>query len=265
MSDFLVSNKLKLNDDKTHLMVMSTSQARAIRRGGTKDSNKVEIRTPTETVHPSECEKLLGCMLHEDMKFQEHLISNEESLLRSLNTRICALKMLSKVASFRTRKMVADGIFMSKLIYLVPLWGGSAKNIIAALQKAQNRAARVVTRLDWATHTAELLRQCGWLSIYQLVVYHSVVLVHQIIKNESPRFLFSMFSAKYSYNTKQAKMGFIKHTRDLDLSITQDSFRWRASQHYNELPIHIRNSDTIENFKKTCKTWIVENTPLAPP
>ena len=150
MSDFLVSNKLKLNDDKTHLMVMSTSQARAIRRGGIKDSTKVEIRTPSEVVHPSEHEKLLGCVVHEDMKFGEHLMSIEDSLLRSLNTRICGLKMLSKLASFKTRKMVADGIIMSKLIYLIPLWGGSAKNIIAALQKAQNRAARVVTKLDWA-------------------------------------------------------------------------------------------------------------------
>ena len=36
IADFLVSNKLKLNDDKTHLMVMSTSQARAIRKGPSK-------------------------------------------------------------------------------------------------------------------------------------------------------------------------------------------------------------------------------------
>ena len=265
MSDFLVSNKLKLNDDKTHLMVMSTSQARAIRRGGIKDSTKVEIRTLSEVVHPSEHEKLLGCVVHEDMKFGEHLISNEESLLRSLNTRICGLKMLSKLASFKTRKMVADGIIMSKLIYLIPLWGGSAKNIIAALQKAQNRAARVVTKLDWATHTAELLKQCGWMSIHQLAYYHSVVLVYKIIRNESPRFLFSMFSAKYSYETKQSKKGIIKHTRDLDLAITEDSFRWRASKDYNELPIEIRTLDEIESFKKACKIWITNSIPLSPP
>ena len=41
LADFLVSNKLKLNDDKTHLMVMSTSQARPHRLGG----SQVQIRT----------------------------------------------------------------------------------------------------------------------------------------------------------------------------------------------------------------------------
>ena len=106
----------------------------------------------------------------------ENLLHSDESVLRALNKRICALKILGKVASFRTRKMVADGIFMSKMIYLITLWGGSAKYMIVTLQKAQNRAARVVTKLDWYTPTAELLNQCGWLSVHQLVVYHSVVL-----------------------------------------------------------------------------------------
>ena len=50
LSDFLVSNKLKLNDDKTHLMVMSTSQARPHRLG----DSQILIRTHTETIEQSE-------------------------------------------------------------------------------------------------------------------------------------------------------------------------------------------------------------------
>ena len=264
MSDFLVSNKLKLNDDKTHLMVMSTSQARAIRKGTIKDSNLVAIRTPLEIVEPSESEKLLGCCLHQDMKFKEHIVSNEESLLRSLNTRIGALKIVGKVANFRTRKMIANGIFMSKLIYLIELWGGSADYLLVALQKAQNRAARAVTKLDWNTPTAEILNQCGWLSVHQLVVYHSVTLVYKTIQKESPKYLFSMFSAKYSYNTKQASRGAIKHTRDLDLELTAASFRWRASQSFSQLPLDIRKMDTLQEFKTATKAWIKENVTLLP-
>ena len=182
LADFLVSNRLKLNDDKTHLMVMSTSQARALRKGTMKDSSLVVIRTPTELVKPSETEKLLGCWLHQDMKFTEHLQNNTESLLSSVNKRIGAMKMLGKVANFKCRKMIADGIFMSKLIYLIELWGGSSKYLLVALQRAQNRAARTVAKLDWSTPVAELLKQCGWLSVHQLVVYHSVVLVYKVIR-----------------------------------------------------------------------------------
>ena len=264
MSDFLISNKLKLNDDKTHLMVMSTSQARTLRRGTIKDSSLVVIRTPSKIIEPSETEKLLGCWLHQDMKFGEHLKTSEESLLSALNKRIGALKILGRVANFKTRKMIADGILMSKLIYLIELWGGCSKYLLEALQKAQNRAAKTVTKLDWNTPVAELLNQCGWLSVHQLVVYHSVVLVHKVIQNKSPKYLHSMFDTEYQYKTKQAHNALIRQTRDLGLEITQDSFRWRAAKSYNELPLSIRNVASLEAFKKEAKAWIKMNTSLHP-
>ena len=262
MSDFLVSNKLKLNDDKTHLMVMSTSQARARRKGTSKDSTKVVIRTPLKEIEPSETEKLLGCWLHQDMKFKENILEHSESLLRSLNTRIGALKILGTVANFKTRKMIGNGIFMSKLIYLIPLWGGSSKYLLNSLQKAQNRAARALTRLDWYTPAAVLLNQCGWLSVHQLVVYHSVVLVYKIILTESPMYLHSMFTSKYTYKTKHSQEGLLRHTRNFRLDITESSFRWRAAYSFNGLPLYIRSLETLEGFKTAARSWIKENTPF---
>ena len=102
MSEFLVSNKLKLNDDKTHLMVMSTSQAR-LAREKKGDTSIVQIRTSIKNIEPSQSEKLLGCWLHEDMKWGEHIRDNRESLLRSLSNRVGTLKMVCRVAGFRSR------------------------------------------------------------------------------------------------------------------------------------------------------------------
>ena len=260
MSDFLVSNRLKLNDDKTHLMVMSTSQARLSKEK--KGTRKVEISTPAKVIKPSESEKLLGCWIHQDMKWSEHLQDSEESLVRSLNSRVGALKMIGRVASFKTRKMIADGIFMSKLTYLIALWGGCSKELMTKLQLAQNKAARVVTRLDWNTPVCDLLHQCGWLSVQQLAVYHSVVLVHKILQTESPRYLFSMFSAKYNCNTRQAKSGQIRHTSRPDLDLAKDSFRWRASKLFNAMPLDIRQKKTSKEFKSEARKWIQQNIPL---
>ena len=185
MSYFLVSNKLKLNDDKTHLMVMTNSRRRANRL----HSSKVEIRTPSGNIESSECERLLGGLLHQDMKWGEHILDNEDSLVRSLNSRVGALKLVSKVASFKNRKMIANGIFLSKLTYLMPLWGGCRKELIQKLQVLQNKAARALTKLDWYTPTSELLNQCGWLSVQQLIAYHSLVLVFKVVQAQSPRYL----------------------------------------------------------------------------
>ena len=64
LSDFLVSNELKLNDNKTHLMVLATNQTRKI----VDPEALVEIKTSTEIIKPSKCEKLLGGLIHEDLK-----------------------------------------------------------------------------------------------------------------------------------------------------------------------------------------------------
>ena len=100
------------------------------------------------------------------------------------------------------------------------------------------------------------------MSVNQLVVYHTVVQVYKIIQDESPSFLYSMFSAKYKYKTKHALSGSIKHTRNVRLDITESSFRWRAAMAYDELPQGTKNLKTLKEFKTAAKKWIKNNTPL---
>ena len=119
MAEFLTDNKLKVNDEKTHLLVMTTRQKRRF-----IDTDSVQIQTPSAIIKPSSVERLLGAQVHQDMRWVEHILESESSLVKSLNIRVGALKKLSNMASFKTRKIVASGIFMSKLIYLMPLWSG---------------------------------------------------------------------------------------------------------------------------------------------
>ena len=60
--------------------------------------------------------------------------------------------------------------------------GVSEKFLIKALQILQNKAARSVTRLGIFTPVKTLLKQCGWLSVHQLVFFHTVVLLFKISK-----------------------------------------------------------------------------------
>ena len=71
-------------------------------------------------------------------------------------------------ASKITRLKVANGIFMSKLCYLIELWGACEEYVLSALQVLQNRAARVVTNKSWFTCSRILLAQCRWLSVSSL-------------------------------------------------------------------------------------------------
>ena len=158
LAEFLTANKLKVNDDKTHLLVMSTRQKRRHR-----DTSSITITTPTAIITPSTVERLLGAQVHHDMRWKEHILDNKDSLLKCLNQRVGAMKKISKTASFKTRKVVANGIFIPKLIYLLPVWMGCEDYLINALQVCQNKVARMVTKLDRFTPTKVFLKQCDWI------------------------------------------------------------------------------------------------------
>ena len=110
-------------------------------------------------------------------------------------------------------------------MYLIPLWGGCAKGLMKSFQTLQNKAARAVSKMDWHTPTSELLRQCGWMSVHQLSVYHTVILAYKVMQAKSPKYLYTIFNTNYSYETRQAYSGMVRSVRKPELEIAKDSFR----------------------------------------
>ena len=164
----------------------------------------VKIRSENTHIKPTEGQKLLGCWIQEDLRFNNHIRDIEESLIKSLNKRVNAIKMLSKVASFQSRKLLANGIFISKLSYLITIWSHCATYLMNSIQIVQNRAARAVTNKDWREGSEEILKQIGWLSVNQLSFYYKVLHLHQIKINKEPEMLYNMMNWEYRYATRQA-------------------------------------------------------------
>jgi hypothetical protein len=116
ISKYMEANRLVINDDKTHLVVLGTRCMAAKR-------NLVTIQAGIHTIMPTKTEKLLGCEVSEDLKWRQHILSSDQSSIRQLTSRINGLCMVSSRADFSTRLMVANGIVMSKICYLIQLWG----------------------------------------------------------------------------------------------------------------------------------------------
>ena len=184
--------------------------------------------------------------------------------MRQLTSRVNALSKLSVNATFRTRLMAANGAFMSVLIYLIPLWGGTEEYLLNGLQVLQNRAARCVTKQNWFTPTRRLMDQCNWMSVRQLVQYHSILQVHKAILAGTPLYLSRKFVTDHPYPTRQATSGSIRQTSDTagHSSLAQKSFFGRAHLTYNGMSADIRATRTLPAFKKKLKSWITANIPI---
>ena len=133
-----------------------------------------------------------------------------------------------------------------------------------ALQRIQNKAARVVTRSNLST--AGHLAQCGWLSVHQLAVYQTCVLVFKVLEQKSPQYLFNMFTTDYTRNTRQAARMLIRQESEVpELDLTMDGFRWRATLEYNKIPTEIRQMQTLKSFKTSLWKWIISTIPIGNP
>ena len=98
--------------------------------------------------------------------------------------------------------MVGKGIFSSKLSNLIQVWGGTHDYLIRALQVTQNKAMRLITGLSWYTPTGVLLRKCNWMSVKQLIVYHSILTVHRTVANKCPAYIHQKIHTETHHNTR---------------------------------------------------------------
>ena len=74
----MADNRLKLNDDKTHLLLMTTQQRQRLL------VNNVKINTEIEVIKPIKSEKLLGIVIQNDLKWSDYILKDDKSLVRQL-------------------------------------------------------------------------------------------------------------------------------------------------------------------------------------
>ena len=201
LEEWISGNKLVINPDKTHLMVMGPKKISARR-------NQVSIQAGPFTITPTESEKLLGGHLHQSLQWNHHIRDHKNSIMKQLTSRINGLKKIARNSTFNTRLMVANGVVMSKLVYLITVWGGAQQYLLQGLQVQQLTAARTVCGFysrSWSRK--KLLDRLNWLSIRQLIYYHTVLQAQKTINSGKPASIHDSISRKQVFYKQVSSIG----------------------------------------------------------
>ena len=132
--------------------------------------------------------------------------------------------------------MIANGIVLSRIIYVIQIWGGTNEYLMKMLQILQNKAARFVTKLDIFTSQETLLKQCGWLNVKQLVEYHSLVLIFKARMEQKPVFLHRTLTKEFNYKTRASTSGSIVFNHSISGDVAKTAFISRSTKVWNTLP-----------------------------
>ena len=197
----------------------------------------------------AKCEQLLGCLVQANLKWQGQI----ELLLRKLRTRLTGLIHLKFITSFEVRKMVSQGIFNSVLVYCIPVYGGCDVGQLRSIQVLQNKAAQIVCHAPPRASRDIMYSRLGWLTVNQLISYHTALTIFKIRLSGEPEYLASAVRNDNIYGRIIIP--------NCNLSLTMKSFTFRGSLLWNQLPQSLRNINNIRMFKISVRKWILEKIP----
>ena len=134
---------------------------------------------------------------------------------------------------------------------------GSPKYMIQKLQRVQNCAARLVAGQPRAAHICPVLKELHWLPIEQQITFKVLLLTFKALNNLAPPYLSQLI---VPYNPTRNLRSAGKHLLELPIvrlkSYGNRAFSVAAPKHWNEIPLDIKLSRSVDAFKSRLKTYL---------
>jgi hypothetical protein len=208
------------------------------------------------------CEtKLLGGIVRKDMFWKSHIHSGKDSLLKSVNRKIGALRQVSRKLSLKSKTALANGVIMSRLVYLISVWGGAPTDLIRRLQAAQNSAARMILGRGRRAKMGEILKTLGWLSVRQLAIHHSLIHLWKTVRERRNIHFQTRIRGESDLARPRRDLmdGRLDYRDGTEMQIVRNGWRWRSVMDWNRLPENLRTEPKLPNFKRKLKDWVIKN------
>ena len=193
--------------------------------------------------------KVLGVTLDDKLKFDIHI----DSICLSASRQINALKRLSKFLDESSRVLIYKSFVLSTFSYSPITWIFCGKRNSLKLEKLQERALRFVFS-DFTSTYEELLKRGNFLPLWIYRLKFLAIEVYKCVKNLNPPYLNDLFIHKnINYDLRD------KHKMEQPKFNTK-TFGYRSFKHYgsklwNSLPIDVKCSNSIQEFRAKITKW----------
>ena len=176
------------------------------------------------------------------------------------------IRQIRKFVNDTVFRTILNGLFNSKLIYGITVYGGIwnlprvlnedsvnstpiSKEEMRKLQVLQNTALRLLLRKPRDTPVATLLKEANQMSVHQLVAYHTACQTFKIYKNKEPVYHHSrLFGDTPPLETRSTTN--LETRVDIRLSLGRNTFFYQAAHIWISLPYNNKTAGTNEKFKR---------------
>ena len=161
----------------------------------------------------------------------------------------------------KSQESYHHAIILSKLTYCLPIWSLTTKEITTPIERQYNRAYKIHGRFSNWTHHCIALAHSNALTFTNYANLQATKLFHQIQSNHVPPIISALIpdrTGSHSHTTRSVTQEHIRippHKNNFGLN----SFIRTTVIIWNELPLQIRSTSTVAQFKKLYTSFLKTN------
>ena len=244
LRNWMSTNKLKLNCDKTE--VLKIGNKKNVVKFSTESMN-----IDNEKVTFQEKVRNLGVILDSELIMDDQ-ISNLKKI-------VCLdLRRIGSVRPFLTQdacKQLVSSLMFSKLDYCNSMLFGATAERIKRLQVVQNNAARLVLGKDRRQEATPMLCALHWLPVDSRIKHKAATTVFKCLHNIAPNYLTELISPHTPKRDLRSTDECRLNVPRTFLKAGERSFSSFGPKVWNSLPLPIKKSQCLDDFKKKLKTF----------
>jgi hypothetical protein len=241
----MLKNKLKINDEKTEVMLLGSKGALETVR-----PLDLKIRVGTSEILPTNSVRNLGVILDPSLSMDKQVASTTRAAYFHLRRIRQIRPYIPKSAAVK----VVHACVTSRLDAGNSLLLGCTEFMKRRLQLVQNNAARVVSGTKAREHITPVLKDLHWLPIAARIQFKILGLIHSAVHSDSAPQYLKNFARRYvpscSLRSSIDQFILVKSTQTAKCFVTEGFKIW------NDLPLYIRELTSQESFKRQLKTYL---------
>ena len=242
----MTENKLQLNDGKTEVLLLRSQFNRSPR-----PIDHMIIGSSSIPIVNSA--RNIGVTFDENYTLFKHVHMICKSVYYHL-------RQISHIRQYLTKEvcqMLIHALITSKLDYCNALLCGLPSSSILPLQHALNSAARIVSRTRKYDHITPILMELHWLPVHYRIQYKILLLTYKALNNTAPVYISDLINLKVSSRVLRSNDKILLHVPRSNRKTYGDrAFSRTAPFAWNNVPLEVRQSPSLDIFKKRIKTYL---------
>ena len=244
-SDWIKSNKLSLNLQKTNYMLFSNS------------INNIpgDIVFDNTLINKESQIKFLGVTLDDKLSWKPHTNNICKTISRNIG-------IINKLKWYLPRNVLLtlySTLVLPYLNYGILAWGNATVSQIQKILLLQKKAMRIICHSDYRAHTDSLFKGNNILKINDIYSLNLGTFMYQLKKKDLPKVFHNMFTTNneyHNYPTRQASFYHLPRTRTL---FANKIFTNSGPKFWNSLSPEIRETNTVYTFKRKLKAILIND------